>query len=100
MTPRTTSDSYEYRLSWESIDSFHAAAMDARHGRGWAKQLSPEQWAALPWSEPTVKIDTNLWDQYNTLRSWAETHEEAIRNVKLERRVPPLPDEGWEPVSR
>jgi hypothetical protein len=88
----------EYRLSWEMPDMFTAADLEARFGRDLRGHLSDEEWDALPWKAPTVRITTDPWDQYNGLKQWAETREQPIRNVRLERRVVPDPGEGWEPV--
>lgn len=90
----------EYRLSWQSIDSHQADRMERYHGRKvWAK-LSDEEWEGLEWQTPTVRIDGERpSDQFNTLKGWAETREQPIRNVKLEQREAPEPDSGWEPAE-
>ena len=85
----------EYRLSWEGIGAFNAADMETLHGPKVWPTLSDADWEALPWQQPTVKIDTDPWQQFNTLRRWAETHEQPIRKVRLEQREVPDIDSGW-----
>jgi hypothetical protein len=98
----TQSDEHEYRLTWESIDSMQAAAMEERYGKYVWNQLLPEQWDALSWREPTVRVGSegsDIHDQHRTLREWARTHDQPIRNVRLERRERPNPDDGWAEVD-
>lgn len=99
-------DNYEYRLSWEMPKNhWWVAAQEDRFGRAvwvaeWeANQWDSPEWQSVEWS-PVTRIDTNPWDQYNGLSKWADTHEQPIRNVKLERRTHPNPDEGWEVYER
>lgn len=93
-------DEYEYRLSWQSVPSHYAAGREMADGRDVWQSLTDAEWDALPWLESISKIDTNPWDQYNTLLRWSEGHEQPQRNVTLERRIPPNPDEGWEVYER
>ena len=92
------SENVEYRLTFESISPFQADEMEQRHGKGVWPRLAEHAWDALSWRKPTVKITTDPWDQYRTLKRWADTHEQPIRNVILEQRPAPLPDEGWTPA--
>lgn len=90
----------EYRLSWESLPSHFCADVEAKSGRGIWGALTPSEWDALPWREPTVKVTTDPWQQYNTLKEWSESHDQPIRNVRLEQREVPEPDLGWTEVHR
>lgn len=68
-------DAKEYRLSWEYATAFSG------------------DWY------PTERVapgDSDILDQYETLKRWAESGEEQIRNVKLEARKP----NDWVEVSR
>jgi hypothetical protein len=88
-----------YRLTWESINTWQAAGMEQSYGKDVWPSLPDEKWASLAWQEPTVKVADNPWDQYHTLKRWAATHEQPIRNVRLEKRQEPVPDAGWERVD-
>lgn len=92
--------SVQYRLTFESIDTHHAAAMEHQYGKKVWPMLTDEQWAALPWTPPVERIsgDGDIRGQHTTLRKWAETHEQPIRNVRLERREVPDDESGWQPV--
>lgn len=91
--------SLEYRLSWESVDWRQAAHAEGTH------PLGRDCWTVLyPWDgfefQATSRIGmSDIHAQHNMLKRWAETHEQAIRNVVLERREIPDPDAGWEVVS-
>ena len=54
------------------------------------RTLSQEQWDALPWSQVVNITDDHdgAHDQYTVLAQWADTHEQPIRNVKIEQRQP------------
>ena len=89
--------SEEYRLSWEMPSVTTAVNLEARFGRDLTGKLTDEEWEALDWG-PIGTIRTEPWDQYNNLQESARTRQQAIRNVKLERRQIPLPDQGWEVI--
>lgn len=86
----------EYRLSWESPKDFHLiAAIEDRYG----KNVWPNyDWETLgEWLRTEVVfIGNDRFDQYHTLKRWAETREQPIRDVLLEKREIVSPDEGWE----
>lgn len=89
---------FEYRLSWESADPFQAAHAERTH------PLGKDCWTVLyPWDEfefhavSRIGMD-DIHGQHNQLKRWAETHEQAIRNVTFERREVPEPQVGWELV--
>lgn len=88
-----------YRLSWETPGHWTAQELDARFGRDLTGKLTDKEWDDLDWQPPTVNITDDPWDQYHTLKRWAETRRQPIRNVKLERREEVAPDDGWEPVT-
>jgi hypothetical protein len=90
----------EYRLSWEMpIDSWKLTAIERRYGR--------DVWPAYDWdtlgeweqTEVVWKADeeNDRLDQHATLKKWAETRSQPIRNVKLEWR--PIDLGNWEPVG-
>ena len=87
---------FEYRLSWEMpADHWLVAGIEQQHGKNvWPRW----DWDTLgEWrrTEVVFRGDERL-DQYNQLRRWAETREQPIRNVRLERRKAPDPNEGWQ----
>jgi hypothetical protein len=52
-----------------------------------------EPWDTQTW-HPATADSNNPWSQYNQLCDWAETGEQPVRNVRLERLVAqPI----WEP---
>jgi len=85
----------QYRLSWESpTDSWLIASIENRFGKAvWRRY----DWDKLGEWHRTEVVFTGAerMDQYNTLRRWADTREQPIRNVLLECREAPLPSEGW-----
>lgn len=86
----------QYRLSWESPSTIDCATVETHYGRSiWPRF----DWDNLTSWHSTSKITDNPWQQYNQLKAWAESREQPIRNVKLEQRQVPLPDEGWELVQ-
>jgi len=74
--------------------------LEEQYGRDLTGKLTDEEWDALDWQPPTVRIDTNPWQQFNTLCRSASSCCHPIRNVRLERRVIPDPDDGWTIHSR
>lgn len=89
----------EYRLTWEMPADVHLVTrIQETHGRG--------VWPTYDWDTlgewTTIEVvftgDARM-GQYNTLRNWAATREQPIRNVKLEKRTAPEPTEGWQPAS-
>lgn len=88
----------EYRLTWESPHSHECAMYEDLNGRDVWRRFD---WSDLhlTWSETSVTFTgSERFGQYNTLRHWAETKEQPIRNVRLEKRQVPLPSDGWEPA--
>lgn len=81
-----------YRLSFDSIPPTEAQRMEL-DGRPISEQYDdiPE---SLWYRVQTEREDP--WDQYRTLKGWAETKEQPIRNVKLERRID---EPQWEEVT-
>jgi hypothetical protein len=77
-------DGTRYRLEWESIDSHQAADIELMFGKGIWPKMPEGQWDALSW-HPVSKEGTELGlrDQYQTLKKWAESHKQPIRNVRL-----------------
>jgi hypothetical protein len=89
----------EYRLSWEMpIDHWKISEIETIHGRDvWPKY----DWDTLEWHQQEVVWrdgnEGDHFDQHATLKQWAETREQPIRNVKLEWR--PIDVGNWEPVG-
>lgn len=86
-----------FRVSWEMPPpTVVAFEYEDRYGPGIWRTLTDQQWDALPW-HPVVNEtdDDSCLDQYRQLKEWAETHEQPIRNVKLERQVS---QPAWEEV--
>lgn len=92
------SDTEVLRLSWESINPHTAAAYEAEYGRGIWQRLD---WTLLDdeWHDTSVEFtgDERI-GQYRTLLRWAETREQPIRNVVLERGT--RPEVAWQQVDR
>jgi hypothetical protein len=98
MPPSHKASRFEYRLTWESIDPFWAGAFQGRYEHLWDEG----DWDTLPWTAPVSRVageDGGIHDQHRALKQWAESHEQPIRNVRLERRELLVDDEGWEPVD-
>lgn len=86
----STKDGSRYRLTFESIDPFQAYEMVRRHGKAIWPQLNQEDWDALQWLPPISKeseMPAELQAQYETLSAWAASHEQPIRNVRIERQT-------------
>lgn len=92
---------YEYRLSWEVGDAITPAVVEKvcspREDR-W-QTLTDEEWDGLVWRSVTRTDREPPSQQVNTLREWARTHYQAIRNVRLERRPARDDNDGWEMVG-
>lgn len=87
----------EYRLSWEMPSPHQAEAAEARYGRDMSHLGWTDDWFSTWHRVETRPADP--WDQYHTLKRWAATREQPIRNVVLEQRELPQPDEGWTVVT-
>lgn len=98
-SPGSAATRVEYRLSWESPDTWQVASIEHMEGRA--------VWPTFDWdklrdwhrTEVVFLEGSDRMGQYHTLKKWAETREQPIRNVVLERREIPVEDEGWEVVS-
>lgn len=99
VTEESTKDGSRYRLSWESIDPHQAADMERRFGRGVWRTLSQDAWDQLSWHPVVKEADTpaDVTAQHDNLKAWADSHEQPIRNVRLERSAAPAAP-SWEPV--
>lgn len=85
--PMTTK--YEHRLSWEVPNTHVVNEVERRYGRDAWKTY---EWLTLvdesDWHTVVVEFKGDVrMDQYETLKQWATTMEQPIRNVHLERRV-------------
>lgn len=90
----------EYRLSWESPPSHFCALMEQQYGKDCWPRVDWSDWPQIEWHVTSVVfVGNERMGQYNTLKQWAETKEQPIRNVTLEKRPMPNPDEGWESAS-
>lgn len=88
----------EYRLSWEMPDTRQVEIIERRYGKAVWRTLSMGSWEQLSW-RPTSREDdqfADIADQHAQLKLWADTHQQPIRNVLLERR--PKNVAQWEPV--
>jgi hypothetical protein len=89
ITPKA--DQYEYRLGFATILAFSAAAREQLDGPNVWLTLTETEWDALPWGDPVVQVrrpkhEREVMAQYEVLCDWAKTHEQPIRDVRLERR--------------
>lgn len=81
----------EYRVSWEMPPPISSVAdYEGRFGKGVWPTLSIKEWEALPWRpcENITDDHDGAHDQFTQLRAWADTHEQPIRNVRIEQRDP------------
>lgn len=89
----------QYRVSWEMPSAIMVAAYDweAIYGPDVWPKLTDEQWDALPWapSENVTGDHDAAHDQFTQLTTWADSHQQPIRNVKIEQR----PFDGWSEVA-
>lgn len=80
---------FEYRVSWESPPPpVVVYDWEQVHGRDVWPTLSDEQWEALPW-KPSERVAEDYEDvhaQYVQLQTWEQTHQQPIRNVKIQQR--------------
>jgi hypothetical protein len=90
------SDGFRYRLEFESISPHQAAEMVARYGKDVWPTLTDEQWASLEWHPVSKEAEflREIQDQHGRLQSWAVTHGQPIRNVRLSRATA----NAWESV--
>lgn len=65
-----------YRVSWEMPDVLRELERFAGVPN---EQIPDEYWHRV------VRETEDPWDQYRTLRAWAESGVEQVRNVQLER---------------
>lgn len=88
-----------YRISWESVllDKLHlyADADPALYKN--TRQVVPN--SAIPdehW-QPVSRETDNPWQQYDTLKRWADADTGYVRNVRLEQMVS---EPKWREVTR
>lgn len=68
----------QYKITWEMVSAVKHPELYYNEGPNTPNFYVPEEC----WH--TVEKETdNPWDQYNTLRKWAEEGTEYIRNVHL-----------------
>lgn len=84
----------EYRLRWEAPSPLLCAMLEDKYGRDiWLRynwdRLEFKEWGA---------ITDQPWQLYAALMEWQCRRTQPVRNVLIEQRQVPLPDEGWEPV--
>lgn len=87
-----------YRLSWEMVHqrSLHLFCnADPLYYKNVTQTVPNSQIPDEHW-HPMSKETGDPWQQYNTLRAWAEADKEFVRNVRLERQVS---EPRWEPVD-
>lgn len=95
----TLYDEFEHRLSWEMPSSFECAHYEATLGKSVWREVPWDQ-LTLSWHRTEVVFRGNeRIGQYHQLKQWADTKEQPIRSVLLERREALVPTEGWEPVD-
>lgn len=68
-----------FKTSWESVSAL------ADNGRFYRGEVAAEEIPDEHWNLTEVEHDGNedRLDQYRTLKRWAETGEELVRNVRL-----------------
>lgn len=93
-----SAETIEHRLSWESPSPWECDGYERQFGKDvWQKM--PWEMLDLTWTTTSVTfLGDERMDQFATLSEWAATSCQPIRNVRLERRVVPDPDSGWEDV--
>lgn len=92
----STQDGHRYRLLFETIDPHQAETFEQHYGTAIWRNLNDVEWGALSWHEVSREADTpsEITAQYENLLAWAESHEQPIRNVRLERSAA----SAWEPA--
>lgn len=89
----------QYRVSWEMPPAImFVADYEDRHGKDVWPTLTEEEWNELPWAPCARVVDDRIeavLPQFKQLSSWAESHEQPVRNVKLEKRTPA----EWEEIG-
>lgn len=98
VTEESTKDGHRYRLTFESIDPVQAATFEQHYGPAIWRNLSDREWDNLLWHEVSREADApgDIEAQYRNLLMWERTHEQPIRNVRLERAVAVT---SWEPFN-
>jgi hypothetical protein len=87
-----------YRLTWEMVGLAHLGLYsnaDPRLYKNTTQVVPNSQIPDEHWHEVS-KQDSNPWDQYRTLKAWADADTGFVRNVRLERQVT---EPRWEPVE-
>lgn len=87
-----------YRLSWEMVattELVRYSNADPTFYKNTTQIVPNSQIPDEHW-HPLTKVTDNPWDQYNTLKRWADADEQFVRNVKLEQAEVVEPD--WKPV--
>jgi hypothetical protein len=88
----------KYRLTWESVGLAHLwrySNADPALYKG-TRQVVPN--SKIPdehWHEVS-RENSNPWNQYRTLKKWADADTGFVRNVRLDRLVD---EPRWEPVT-
>jgi hypothetical protein len=78
-----------YRLSWEMVsphEMHRFSNADPRYYKNTTQKVPNSEIPDEFWY-PISKESDNPWNQFHTLREWAERDEEFVRNVKLEKMV-------------
>ena len=93
----STKDGHRYRLTFDTIDPHQAEQLEYQYGPKIWPTLTDQQWAMLRWHPVSKTADTPgaITEQYRNLVMWERTHEQPIRNVRLERSV----TNAWESVD-
>lgn len=78
-----------YRLSWEMVGSTKLSKYCNADPLIYSNTTQTVPNSKIPdedWHAVSKETD-NPWDQYYTLKSWADQDREFVRNVKLEEQV-------------
>lgn len=89
--------SIEYRLSWEMVGQSSLRLFcnaDPVFFKNVTQTVPNSQIPDEHW-HPVEKITNDPWQQYDTLRRWADEDREFVRNVRLQQREAPARNEGW-----
>lgn len=87
-----------YRLSWEMVSAnlMHKYCnADPMLYKNVTQVVPNSEIPDADWHD-VQNESSDPWDQYNTLKKWAEEGTEPIRNVKLEKRID---EPRWEEVT-
>lgn len=88
------------RLTFEILDPHIVNLYEFTYGKSYWPKFDWSEFKENQWHKTVVVFNENeRMDQYETLKNWAETRTQPIRNVTLEEREVIGDEEGWKKVK-